>query len=90
MSVGEIELIKMSGLRVFINPAETSMPGEPGVFYSRRLCGPYYRWCFEKGPGRWRCARVHPSLSALKVLRIAGWNAVPPVLRAKLDEHYLD
>jgi hypothetical protein len=90
MPFGDIPTNPISGLRVFINPAGAVAPGERSVFYSRRSCGPYYRWCFEKEPGRWRSSRMQPSFAGLKALRITGWAAVPLVLRVRLGEHYLD
>ena len=88
MAVEEIKLIKRGGLRVYINPAGLYVQGEPGVFYSRRECGPYYRWSFVDEPVRWRSSRVHPDNSTVRALCIANWNLVPPALQARLDEHY--
>jgi hypothetical protein len=89
MAVEEIKLIKRGGLRVYINPAGLyDVPGEPGVFYSRRECGPYYRWSFGEEPVQWRSSRVQPNALAVKALCIASWNLVPPALQARLDEHY--
>lgn len=83
--------MQMRGLRVYTNPVGAGVSGEPGVFYSQRSCGPYYRWYYEKGLGRWRSSRVNPSFFlALKALSIAGWIAVPLALQARLDEHYLN
>jgi hypothetical protein len=90
MAIEEIKLIKRGGLRVYINPAGLDVPGEPGVFYSRRECGPYYRWCFEKEPVRWRSSRVELSVLTLKAFCVANWNLVPPALQARLDEHYAE
>jgi hypothetical protein len=88
MAVEEIKLIKRGGLRVYINPAGSGVAGEPGVFYSRRECGPYYRWSFGDAPVRWRGSRVHPSELTIRAFCIASWNLVPPALQARLDEHY--
>ena len=90
MAVEEMKLIKRGGLRVYINPAGLNVPGEPGVFYSRRECGPYYRWCFGDESVRWQSLRVHPNALTLKAFCVASWNAVPPALQARLDEHYLE
>lgn len=84
------EHIKVSGLRVYINPVGASLAGELGVFYSRREGGPYYRWSWDKATGRWRCSRVELSVAALKTFSVANWKIVPPALRARLDEHYLE
>jgi hypothetical protein len=84
------EYIKVSGLRVYINPAGAELSDELGVFYSRREGGPFYRWSYDKAAGRWRSSRVEPSVSAIKALSVANWKIVPPALRARLDEHYLE
>lgn len=83
-----MKLTKRSGLQVYTNPVGVGVPGEPGVFYSRRSRGPYYRWCFEKEPVFWHSSRVRPSPLALRAFCVASWNAVPPALQARLDEHY--
>lgn len=88
MAIEEIKLIKRGGLRVYINPASLDVAGEPGVFYSRREFGPYYRWSFRDESVRWRSLRVHPNASMLKAFCVASWNLVPPTLQARLDEHY--
>lgn len=88
MSVEEIKLIKRGGLRVYINPAGLNVMGEPGVFYSRRECGPYYRWSFGDESVRWHSSRVHPSALTLRAFCVASWSLVPPALQARLDEHY--
>lgn len=85
-----IEMIKKSGLRVYINPAGDDTPGEPGVFYSRRSCGPYYRWSYDERTVEWHSSRVHPSFLALDAFRAATWKAIPSSLQARLDEHYLE
>lgn len=84
------EFIKVSGLRVYINPGGAELSGELRVFYSRREGGPYYRWNYDQGTERWRSSRVEPSVSAIKALSLANWKIVPPDLRARLDEHYLE
>jgi hypothetical protein len=88
MFVEEIKLIKKGGVRVYINPAGLNVPGEPGVFYSRRECGPYYRWSFGDESVRWRSSRVHPDALTLRAFCVASWNLVPPALQVRLDEHY--
>ena len=84
------EYIKVSGLRVYINPAGAELSDELGVFYSRREGGPFYRWSYDKAAECWRSSRVEPSVSAIKSLSVANWKIVPPALRARLDEHYLE
>jgi hypothetical protein len=90
MAVEEIKLIKRGGLLIYINPAGPNVAGEPGVFYSRREGGPYYRWSFASESLRWRCTRVHPNGLTLKSFLVANWNLVPPALQAMLNEHYSD
>lgn len=90
MAVEETKLIKRGGLRVYINPVGLDARGEPGVFYSRRECGPYYRWSIEDKSVRWRSSRVNPNALTLKAFCVASWTAVPPALQARLDEHYLE
>lgn len=88
MVIEEIKLIKRSDLRVYINPAGPDVAGEPGVFYSRRSQGPYYRWSFEVKSVRWCGSRVYPSALTLRTFCVESWKAVPPALQARLDEHY--
>jgi hypothetical protein len=88
MAIEEIKLMKKGGLRVYINPASTDVEGEPEVFYSRRECGPYYRWSFRDESVRWRSSRVYPNALMLKAFCVASWNLVPSSLQAQLDEHY--
>jgi hypothetical protein len=80
----------VNGLRVYINPAEVDPRGGHRVFYSRRADGPYYRWQFEEARGQWHGARVRLSDVTLRLLNIASWQAVPPILQARLDGHYLE
>jgi hypothetical protein len=88
MAVEEIKLIKKGGLRIYINPAGLKAQGEPGVFYSRRECGPYYRWSFGGESVQWLGSRVYPTSLTLKAFCNASWKLVPPALQARLDEHY--
>lgn len=88
MAVEDIKLIKKGGLRVYINPAGMDVPGEPGVFYSRREEGPYYRWNFGDESVRWHSSRVYPSALTVKAFCVANWTNVPHSLQARLDEHY--
>lgn len=90
MVVEEIKLIKRGGLRIYTNPAALAMQGEPEVFYSRRECGPYYRWSFGDESARWRSSRVNPTALTVKAFCVASWAVLPPALQAKLDEHYLE
>lgn len=79
-----------NGLRVYINSAGVDALGEPEVFYSRRACGPYYRWCYEQAHGKWRSSRLHPSILESKAFCLASWSIVPPALQLRLDEHYME
>lgn len=77
-------------LRVYVGRAAGPAPAGEAVFYSRRADGPVYRWRYEEAAGRWRFARVSLSKLTLGVLSAASWDAVPPALRARLSEHYLE
>ena len=83
-------MAKMDGLHVYFNPESLAAFDEDREFYSRRADGPYYRWRYEKKSRRWSFSRVHPSISALRTLRVAEWNQMPAKLRVKLTEHYLE
>jgi hypothetical protein len=88
----------MRDLRVYLVPSEAEGHGpsvadgrgESPTFYSQRADGPYYRWLYVEGPGRWRFSRVHMSRLTLRVLSVARWDAVPAALQVRLGEHYLD
>lgn len=77
----------MRDLHVYVEPASR---GECGTFYSRRADGPYYRWLYAEGSGRWRYSRVRLDRLSLRVLRLAPWDALPLTLRSRLGEHYLE
>jgi hypothetical protein len=77
-------------LRVYINQVGAGMPGEQGVFYSRRADGPYYRWHYEDEAGHWLASRVRLSNLTLRALDLSNWQTVPPALQAMLLKHYLD
>ena len=80
----------MTELKVYINPAGAGMPGEQGVFYSRRAGGPYYRWHYEDKAGHWFASRVRLSSLTLRALDLSNWQTIPPALQAMLLKHYLD
>ena len=80
----------MRDLHVYVEPSGPAARGERGTFYSRRADGPYYRWLYAEGPGRWHYSRVILDRLALRVLCVAPWDAVPVALRTRLGEHYLD
>ena len=77
----------MRELHVYIDPLSS---GVPAAFYSRRADGPYYRWLYAEGAGRWLCSRVSLDRPALRVLCVARWDALPTALRKRLGEHYLE
>jgi hypothetical protein len=80
----------MRDLHVYINPVGSGTRGEHAAFYTRRGDGPYYRWLYTEGSGRWRYSRVNLDRLTLRVLCVARWEAVPNTLRERLGEHYLE
>jgi hypothetical protein len=80
----------MRDLHVYIDPVGPDGRSQHVVFYSRRADGPYYRWVYAEGAGRWLFSRVPLSRLRLRVLCVAPWNAVPAALRDRLGEHYLE
>ena len=80
----------MRDLRVYVRRVVKEAPAVPPVFYSRRADGPLYRWRYEEAPERWHYSRVRLSKLTLSVLSIMSWEAVPPALRDRLGEHYLE
>jgi len=85
-----LEIVKLRGLRVYIDTMSLSNRSEPVVFYSRRADGPYYRWHYEAESGHWCCSRVHLPELTPGVLSMTTWRNVPVALRAQLNEHYLE
>lgn len=77
----------MRDLHVYFESADS---GERAAFYSRRADGPYYRWSYAEGSGRWHYSRVNLDRPTLRELCVAQWNAVPATLRKRLGEHYLE
>jgi hypothetical protein len=88
MLFAEIKLVRVNGLRVYINPAGVDRLGGLGVFYSRRENGPYYRWRYEVGLEQWCFSRAHLSLLIRRALCATCWEAVPTTLQVRLGEHY--
>jgi hypothetical protein len=80
----------MRDLRVYVNPLGPGGRSQGETFYSQRADGPYYRWVCAEGSGRWRYSRVSLDRLELNVLCVARWEAVPPALRDRLGEHYLE
>jgi len=83
-------VIKMNGLRIYLNgdPVETCA-GHP-VFYSRREDGPYYRWSYDDNLSAWHVGRVLRSGVSPKVLKVATWKGIPARLQRSIVEHYGD
>ena len=80
----------MRDLRVYVDPVGSDGRGEVAAFYSQRADGPYYRWVYAEGSGRWRYSRVSLDRPTLRVLCVATWDAVPAALQNRLGEHYLE
>jgi hypothetical protein len=80
----------MRDLHVYVGPAGSGVRGERKAFYSRRADGPFYRWLYVEGSGRWLYSRVSLDRPTLRVLCVAPWDAVPAALRNRLGEHYLE
>jgi hypothetical protein len=80
----------MRDLRVYVDSLNAEMHDAGATFYSRRADGPVYRWLYEEGAGRWHFSRVPLSKFDLRVFCVANWGAVPPSLRTRLGEHYLE
>jgi hypothetical protein len=77
----------VNGLRIFIDE-RTIQDAGAHVFYSRRSEGPYYRWCYEQEPNKWRAARVHGNRFSTDTLCIWRWKDVPAALKTSLIDHY--
>ncbi|HEX7317525.1 MAG TPA: hypothetical protein VF297_26730 [Pyrinomonadaceae bacterium] len=80
----------MRDLHIYIEPLGRGDRVEQTAFYSRRADGPYYRWLYAEGAGRWHYSRVSLDRPAQRVLCVARWEALPAALRKRLGEHYLE
>jgi hypothetical protein len=80
----------MRDLHVYVDSLSSGAHGGQAAFYSRRADGPYYRWFYAEGAGRWHYSRVSLDKPALRVLCVARWDAVPTALQHRLGEHYLE
>jgi hypothetical protein len=80
----------MNGLRIYINTVRPETHSGSQVFYSRRANGPYYRWSYEVTLERWKSLRMPSYDLSPKELGIAAWKGVPPALKDRLSEHYLE
>jgi len=79
----------MNGLRMFIRSDKKDW-GEHNVFYSQRSHGPIYRWHYESHLAKWQVARVDASNWSSHELSTASWQSVPQMLKAQLNEHYIE
>ena len=79
----------MNGLRMFIRP-DSNDSVESNIFYSQRSYGPIYRWHYEKQLARWQAARVDASNWSSQELCTTPWQSVPPELKTRLSEHYVE
>jgi hypothetical protein len=80
----------MRDLHVYVEPSGSGARGQRAAFYTRRADGPFYRWLYAEGSGRWRYSRVSLDRLTLRMLCVAPWEAVPDALRSRLGEHYLE
>ena len=80
----------MRDLHVYVDSESSGARGGREAFYSRRADGPYYRWLYAEGSGRWRYSRVRLDRLTRCVLSVAPWATVPKTLRERLGEHYLE
>lgn len=78
----------MRDLHVYVEPFSPGTYGGQTAFYSQRADGPLYRWLYAEGAGSWHYSRVSLDRTALRVLCVARWDAVPAALRNRLGEHY--
>jgi hypothetical protein len=80
----------MRDLHIYVEPSGQGARVERAAFYSRRADGPFYRWLYAEGPGRWDYSRVSLDRLTLRMLCAAPWDALPAALRSRLGEHYLE
>lgn len=80
----------MTGLRVYRNLQKSATHSAGRIFYTRRAGGPYYRWSYEELRGQWLPSRLHATDMESMELVHARWNNVPPALKSRLSEHYMD
>lgn len=80
----------MRDLHVYIDPLIPGARGGQTAFYTRRADGPYYRWLYAEGAGRWLYSRVSLDKPTQRELCVARWEAIPATLRKRLGEHYLE
>jgi hypothetical protein len=79
----------MNGIRVY-TATESISADAIGVFYTRRLSGPYYLWRYDKDLATWRVSRIHSADLLTQSFNLRAWKSLPAGLRARLGEHYLE
>ena len=80
----------MLNVRVHTDRVSAGMSGADGVFYTQRAGGPHYRWWRdEKGLGRWRFTRLHPTEWHPQILLLSNQKELPAALQERLAEHYM-
>ena len=80
--------LQISGLLVYVETTGPGTCGDYGIFYSRRLGGPYYRWRYEERLGRWAGYRLAPFVVPRALHLVC--KSVPTALLVQLSEHYAD
>lgn len=80
----------MNGLRVYTPTVIGGSDHRKVVFYTRRDSGPYYLWRYDQDLATWRPSRMHNSDVVTQTFNTANWKSLPPALRARLGEHYLE
>ena len=80
----------MRDLHVYTDPASFEARAGQMAFYSRRADGPFYRWFYTEGSGRWGYSRVSLDGLTRRMLCVARWETIPTALRKCLGEHYLE
>jgi hypothetical protein len=80
----------MNGLRIYTPNVDGSSELRATVFYSRRNSGPYYLWRYDQEHAIWRPSRLHTSDLITQTFNPAHWKSLPPALRARLGEHYVE
>jgi hypothetical protein len=79
----------MNGLRLYTN-VDVVQLNSPGVYFSRRGNGPYYRWRYEAVVDQWNVSRVIAPDFSPHSLTVAAWKNVPRGLQARLAQHYME
>jgi hypothetical protein len=80
----------MNGLRIYTPNASVTSDVGKTVFYSRRGSGPYYRWRYDESGASWHPSRMHAAEFSMQSFDNANWKSLPPALKTRLSEHYLD